>query len=119
MEPESELEHVHAASTGSEEEDESDDDDDESDDDDDHGSEEPVPARREVSTIEEVVDGGYGWGSAAPVWDGAMPLGHPVKANRAWMQCQAPGDQWYDQIHVDVWFTDVDTAQRFGFRHGS
>ena len=75
-------------------------------------------ARREVSELHEVVDGGYGWGSAAPVWDGAMPLGHPVKANRAWMQCQAPGDEWYDQISVDVWFTDVETAQRCGFRHG-
>ncbi|MBP8880933.1 MAG: hypothetical protein KBG77_07510 [Dermatophilaceae bacterium] len=47
-----------------------------------------------------------------------MPLGHPVKANRARMQCQAPGDEWYGQIIPDVWFVDIETAQRCGFRHG-
>ena len=50
----------------------------------------------------EVVDGGYGWGSAAPVWDGAMPLGHPVKANKQWMKFQEPADGWYDKMHADV-----------------
>ena len=70
---------------------------------------------REISTFAEVVDGGYGWGSAAPVFDGAMPLGHPVKANRAWMRFQEPGDPWYDQITADVWFIDADNARRHGF----
>ena len=71
--------------------------------------------RRWVSEYDEVVDGGYGWGSAAPVWDGAMPLGHPVKANRQWMKFQEPADGWYDQMQADVWFVDADTARRFGF----
>ncbi len=71
--------------------------------------------RRWVSEYDEVVDGGYGWGSAAPVWDGAMPLGHPVKANRQWMKFQEPADGWYDQMQADVWFVDAETARRFGF----
>ena len=71
--------------------------------------------RRWVSEYDEVVDGGYGWGSAAPVWDGAMPLGHPVKANRQWMKFQEPADGWYEQMQADVWFVDADTARRFGF----
>ncbi|HOA59529.1 MAG TPA: 50S ribosomal protein L17, partial [Dermatophilaceae bacterium] len=71
--------------------------------------------RRWVSEYDEVVDGGYGWGSAAPVWDGAMPLGHPVKANKQWMKFQEPADGWYDKMHADVWFVDADTARRFGF----
>ncbi len=73
------------------------------------------PRRRWVSEYDEVVDGGYGWGSAAPVWDGAMPLGHPVKANREWMKFQEPADGWYDQMQADVWFIDAETAHRFGF----
>ncbi len=71
--------------------------------------------RRWVSEYDEVVDGGYGWGSAAPVWDGAMPLGHPVKANRQWMKFQEPADGRYDQMQADVWFVDAETARRFGF----
>ncbi|MFZ1287831.1 MAG: hypothetical protein WAR57_12435 [Candidatus Phosphoribacter sp.] len=73
------------------------------------------PRHRWVSEYDEVVDGGYGWGSAAPVSDGAMPLGHPIKANREWMKYQEPDDQWYDQIATDVWFLDSATAERLGF----
>ena len=76
-----------------------------------------APEARAVSEIHEVMDGGYGWGSAAPTHDGAMPLGHPVKANWHWMTFQAPGDPWYDQITPDVWFTDGETARRNGFSH--
>ena len=60
-------------------------------------------------------DGGYGWGSAEPLPDGAVPHGHPVKANHEWMQYHEPGSPWYDQAPVDVWFVDAATAERCGF----
>ncbi|GAA1256211.1 hypothetical protein GCM10009633_29820 [Janibacter melonis] len=63
-----------------------------------------------------VVDGGYGWGSAAPFADGSMPPGHPVKGHREWMQYHEPGSPWYDETTVDVWFADAATAERAGFR---
>lgn len=63
-----------------------------------------------------VVDGGYGWGSAAPIADGSMPPGHPVKGHREWMQYHEPGSPWYDETTVDVWFADAATAERAGFR---
>ncbi|MET4077921.1 hypothetical protein [Janibacter sp. UYMM211] len=62
-----------------------------------------------------VVDGGYGWGSAAPFADGSMPPGHPVKGHREWMQYHEPGSPWYDETTVDVWFADAATAERAGF----
>ena len=34
---------------------------------------------RRMSGFDEVVDGGFGLGSAAPIDDGAQPLGHDVK----------------------------------------
>ena len=77
----------------------------------------PEPEHRDVSDLREVRDGGFGWGSAAPLADGAMPLGHPVKASRQWMKYRNPGDPWYDQITADVWFVDAATAERAGFSH--
>ena len=68
-----------------------------------------------ISEPREVMDGGYGWGSAAPIADGAMPVGHPVKANWHWMKFQAPGDPWYDRMTPDVWFVDAQTARDNGF----
>ena len=35
---------------------------------------------RRTSSLDEIRDGGYGVGSAATIDDGAVPLGHPVKA---------------------------------------
>ncbi|QIK74886.1 hypothetical protein [Nocardioides piscis] len=71
-------------------------------------------AKRRTSSLEEVRDGGFGMGSAAPLDDGAMPLGHPVKA---WKGIGAvnPGDPGYDGAEPDVWFTDRDTAESAGF----
>lgn len=79
--------------------------------------EEAEQARRAESLVEteEVVDGGYGWGSAAPFADGSMPPGHPVKGHRDWMQYHEPGSPWYDETTVDVWFTDAAAAERAGF----
>lgn len=82
--------------------------------------EEAEQARRAESLASadprEIADGGYGWGSAAPFADGSAPPGHPVKANREWMQYHEPGSPWYDQAPVDVWFADTATAERAGFR---
>ena len=66
----------------------------------------------------EVVDGGWSVGSAAPIEDGCMPLGHPVKGVYALGIYQVPGSDWYDATTADVWFTDEDAAQRAGFRRG-
>lgn len=79
--------------------------------------EEEEQARHAESLVEaeEVVDGGYGWGSAAPFADGSMPPGHPVKGHREWMQYHEPGSPWYDETTVDVWFTDAAAAERAGF----
>ena len=79
--------------------------------------EEEEQARQAESLVEaeEVVDGGYGWGSAAPFADGSMPPGHPVKGHREWMQYHEPGSPWYDETTVDVWFTDAAAAERAGF----
>lgn len=70
---------------------------------------------RETSSFEEVRDGGYGVGSAAPVWDRVMPLGHPIKGTTHHMEYFVPGGQWYEQVVADVWFTDEETAVRFGY----
>lgn len=79
--------------------------------------EEAEQARQAESLVgtEEVVDGGYGWGSAAPFADGSMPPGHPVKGHREWMHYHEPGSPWYDETTVDVWFTDAAAAERAGF----
>ena len=66
----------------------------------------------------EVVDGGWSVGSAAPIEDGCMPLGHPVKGVYALGIYQVPGSDWYDATTADVWFTDENAAQRAGFRRG-
>ena len=73
-------------------------------------------AGRRVSDFEEVRDGGYGVGSAAPLGDGAQPLGHEVKASREGGTFLTPGDEGYDDREPDVWFYDEDAARRSGFR---
>ncbi len=70
---------------------------------------------RRTSSLEEVRDGGYSVGSAAPIDDGALPLGHPVKGWEGDKTFKEQGDDGYDQADPDVWFTDADAAMRFGF----
>lgn len=74
-----------------------------------------APDGRRVSELEEVVDGGYSVGSAAPIEDGAMPLGHPVKAWNDTMTFLAPGAPGYVGADPHVWFTDAQAAQNAGF----
>ncbi|KAB7743866.1 hypothetical protein GA707_10260 [Nostocoides sp. F2B08] len=73
------------------------------------------PLVRRISELHEVVDGGFGIGSAAPIADGAQPLGHPIKANVDTKTYQDLHSQWYDTTEPDVWFLDAGFAERAGF----
>ncbi|MDN5794902.1 MAG: hypothetical protein L0H79_04030 [Intrasporangium sp.] len=75
----------------------------------------PPPARR-ISSLAEVRDGGYGVGSAAPIRDGAQPLGHGVKAVRGTGTYLVPGSPGYEDVEPDVWFYDERAAYHFGYR---
>jgi len=71
---------------------------------------------RRTSALEEVRDGGYGVGSAAIIDDGAIPLGHPVKAWEDTKTFVTPDHPTYGHADPHLWFTDADAAQRAGFR---
>jgi hypothetical protein len=73
------------------------------------------PPMRRISELHEVVDGGFGIGSAAPIADGAQPLGHPIKANLDTKTYQDLHSPWYDSTEPDVWFLDAGFAERAGF----
>ncbi len=79
-----------------------------------HASEE-APRGRSVSDFDEIRDGGFGVGSAAPLEDGRQPMGHPVAAYRDTMSFRTPGDPGYDETEPDVWFYDEAAAERSGF----
>jgi hypothetical protein len=74
--------------------------------------------QRLVSRLDEVTDGGHGVGSAAPITDGAQPLGHPVKAWRDTMTYVMPGGIGYEGGQPDVWFDSQQAARAAGFRPG-
>lgn len=76
-----------------------------------------APDGRRVSSLEEVTDGGYSVGSAAPIDDGAMPLGHPVKAWNDTKSFLTPGSPGYESGEPQVWFSDASAAEAAGFRH--
>ncbi len=71
---------------------------------------------RRISGFDELRDGGFGVGSAAPLDDGAQPLDHPVAAYRDTMTYRVPGDAGYDSAEPHVWFYDEAAAERSGFR---
>lgn len=68
------------------------------------------------SGLDEVRDGGHGWGSAAPLEGGVQPLGHPVKAWHDTMTFVLPDEPGYT-ADPHEWFVDAEAAQRAGFRH--
>ncbi len=80
----------------------------------DAGSADATDGRR-TSSLDEVRDGGYGVGSAAPLDDGALPLGHPVKAWEDTMTFVVPEHPSYGDAEPHVWFLDADAAQNAGF----
>jgi hypothetical protein len=55
-------------------------------------------------------------GSAATIHDGAMPVGHPVKAWEDTKTYVTEDHEHYDEAEPHVWFTDAETAERAGFR---
>jgi hypothetical protein len=71
---------------------------------------------RRVSGFDELRDGGFGVGSAAPLDDGGQPLDHPVAAYRDTMTYRLPGDTGYESAEPHVWFYDEGAAERNGFR---
>lgn len=77
-----------------------------------HGS----PERRRESDLEEIRDGGYGIGSAAPIKDGAFPLGHRIKAWQDTKTFVTPEQHGYGDAEPHVWFIDEQAAQNAGFR---
>ena len=83
--------------------------------DDTDSAEEPAASGRRVSGFDEVVDGGFGLGSAAPIADGAQPLGHAVKGRRDGTTFVGPDDAGYDDVEPDVWFYSEEAARRAGF----
>lgn len=72
---------------------------------------------RRVSSLDEIRDGGYGVGSAAPIDDGAMPMDHAVKAWEDTKSYLCPGEDGYDGADPHVWFLNGDYAQEAGFHH--
>lgn len=68
------------------------------------------------SSLDEVRDGGYGIGSAAPLGDRTRPLGHPV---RAWEDTKSfrSGEAVHVERTPDVWFLDEQAAYNAGFHH--
>lgn len=76
---------------------------------------EAAPRERRMSTFDEVHDGGFGIGSAAPFDDGAQPLGHAIKGYRESSTFIAPGGPGYDDAEPDVWFFNEEAARRAGF----
>ena len=57
----------------------------------------------------------FGLGSAAPIADGAQPLGHAVKGRRDGRTFVGPDDAGYDDVEPDVWFYNEEAARRAGF----
>ena len=69
-----------------------------------------------TSSLDEIRDGGYGVGSAATIDDGAVPLGHPVKAWEDTKTFVTPDHAKYGEAEPHLWFADEHAAQRAGFR---
>ena len=78
------------------------------------GTDEYQSVSRSESTLEEVRDGGYGVGSAAPLESGLQPLGHPI---RAWEDTKSfrSGPAVGVERGPDVWFLDENAAYNAGF----
>lgn len=73
-----------------------------------------VSVAAHTSSAQEIRDGGYGIGSAAPLADGSTPLGHPVKA---WEDTRtfAVADQEAYAAQPHVWFAGAEAAAAAGF----
>lgn len=70
---------------------------------------------QDTDSLDEIHDGGYGVGSAAPLDSGDVPLGHPVKAWNDTRTFMTPDHPHYESADPHVWFTDAEAAGRAGF----
>ncbi len=57
----------------------------------------------------------YGDGSHAPLDDGSMPDGFPIKGNADSMLYHLPGTSFYDRTVAEVWFDTEESAKAAGF----
>ncbi len=57
----------------------------------------------------------FGPDSHAPLADGSMPDGFPIKGNADSMKYHQPGGRWYDNTVAEVWFTSAEAAEEAGF----
>jgi small subunit ribosomal protein S2 len=80
-------------------------------------AEEPpaVEAPAEAVALTQVVDGGFGPDSAAPLEDGAAPEGFDIKGNKDSMKFHEPTSPWYSRTHAEVWFRTAEAAEAAGF----
>lgn len=67
----------------------------------------------EPSDAEEAAP--FGVDSHAPLPDGSMPDGFPVKGNADSMKFHQPDGRWYEATVAEVWFTTAEAAAAAGF----
>jgi large subunit ribosomal protein L22 len=57
----------------------------------------------------------HGEGSHAPLEDGEMPEGYPIKGNAQSMLYHEPDSRYYGATKAEVWFDTVEAAEAAGF----
>ncbi len=57
----------------------------------------------------------HGSGSHAPLDDGSMPAGYPIKGNDDSMKFHQPDGRWYENTVAEVWFDTPESAIAAGF----
>ena len=67
------------------------------------------------ASIEDVVAGPYGKGSALANADGSGPAGWTIKGNADSMLYHTTESRWYGQTIAEVWFADEESARKAGF----
>ena len=67
------------------------------------------------ASIEDVVAGPYGKGSAVANADGSGPAGWTIKGNADSMRYHTTESRWYGQTIAEVWFFDEESARKAGF----
>jgi large subunit ribosomal protein L17 len=68
-----------------------------------------------TEVVPEATEAPYGEGSHAPLEDGSMPAGFPVKGNVDSMMYHTDQSRWYEQTVAEVWFTTAEAAEAAGF----
>jgi large subunit ribosomal protein L4 len=68
-----------------------------------------------ASPIQDAAPSEFGADSHAPLEDGSMPEGYPVKGNADSMKFHQPEGRWYEATVAEVWFTTADAATAAGF----